>query len=130
MTDMREDATMAFETFDLEDVLREIGDESVAAELAAIVRADVTSYADALEAAAAGGQATRVCELAHAIKGAAGNVSATAVCDLAGRIDNSRRAGQNEAVELVPALAAECRRLVAELDQWLASLQADRPAES
>ena len=130
MTHMREDATMAFETFDLEDVLREIGDESVASELAAIVRADVTSYADALEAAAAGGQTTRVRELAHAIKGAAGNVSATAVCDLAGRIDNGLRAGQNDAGELVPALTAECRRLVAELDQWLTSVQAARSAES
>jgi len=121
---------MVFQTFDLEDVLREIGDESVAAELAAIVKADVTSYADALEAAAAGGQTTRVRELAHAIKGAAGNVSATSVCDLAGRIDNGLRAGQSEARDLAPALAAECRRLVADLDQWLTSVQTDRSAES
>jgi HPt (histidine-containing phosphotransfer) domain-containing protein len=120
---------MVFETFDFEDVLREIGDQGVAAELAAIVRTDVTSYADALEVAAAGGQATRVRELAHAIKGAAGNVSATAVCHLASRIDDGLRAGQSEVRELAPALAAECRRLVAELDQWLA-LMAAPSAES
>lgn len=121
---------MPFETFDLEDVLREIGDQSVAAELVAIVRVDVTSYADALEAAAAGGQTTRVRELAHAIKGAAGNVSATSVCDLAGRIDNGLRTGQGEVGELAPVLAAECRRLVADLDQWLALTQAAPSAES
>jgi HPt (histidine-containing phosphotransfer) domain-containing protein len=121
---------MTFATFDLEDVLREIGDETVAAELAAIVRTDVTSYADALEAAAAGGHMTRVRELAHAIKGAAGNVSANSVCDLASRIDNGLRTGQVEAGPLAPALAAECRRLVAELDQWVALLQAAHPANS
>lgn len=127
---MSENATMAFPTFDFEDVLREIGDESVAAELVGIVKADVTSYADALEAAAAGGQTTRVRELAHAIKGAAGNVSAAPVCDLAGRIDNGLRAGQSEAEQLAPALVAACRRLVADLDHWLVSLQAAGSAES
>jgi two-component system sensor histidine kinase/response regulator len=121
---------MAFETFDLEDVLREIGDQAVAAELAAIVRTDVTSYADDLEAAAAAGQTVRVRELAHAIKGAAGNVSAAAVCDLAARIDNGLRAGQHEAAALAPALAAECRRLATELDQWLTQLPATPPVES
>lgn len=127
---MNEDAIMAFQTFDFEDVLREIGDEAVAAELAAIVTADVTSYADALEAAAAGGQLTRVREIAHAIKGAAGNVSAIVVCDLAARIDNGLRAGQPEAGALAPALAAECRKLAAELDEWLTLLHAAPSAES
>jgi HPt (histidine-containing phosphotransfer) domain-containing protein len=118
---------MRFDTFDVEEVLREFGDEHTAAELAAIVRADVTAYAAALQEAAAADDLARVREVAHAVKGAAGTVAAGPVCELASRIDTGLRRGETAVAQFAPALVAECGRLAVDLGTWLGALQAPAP---
>lgn len=104
---------MSFDTFDPEEVLREFGDEATAAELATIVRTDVTQYAAVLQQAAAAGDLARVREVAHALKGAAGTVAAGPVCELASRIDTGLRGGDSAAAQVRPrarrGLRAPCR---------------------
>jgi HPt (histidine-containing phosphotransfer) domain-containing protein len=113
---------MTYVEFDADEVMQEFGDAAVVAELAGIVKTDLSGYARSLGAAHAAGNLDEVRRLAHAIKGAAGNVAAREVCALAATIDNGLRAGQTDVAAQTPQLVAACGRLEREIGVWLETL--------
>ncbi len=117
--------TIAYVTFDLDDLLREFADVDTVRELVTIVRTDLSVQGDRLSAALAAGDVATLGATAHAIKGAVSNVSARACQDVAETLDDDVKAGKSDVGSLVPVLLLECQKLRAELGLWLESAPQD-----